>query len=54
MAPDDESGAFFCAVRAVALAGTYSHVLLDSMMQADLKPFAPFSDANWLGSSVES
>lgn len=36
-------------VRAVtlgALAGTYSHVALDSVMHADMKPFAPFSDAN--------
>jgi membrane-bound metal-dependent hydrolase YbcI (DUF457 family) len=35
-------------VRAVALgafAGTYSHVLLDSLMHADMRPFAPFSDA---------
>jgi membrane-bound metal-dependent hydrolase YbcI (DUF457 family) len=37
------------AVRAVALgafAGTYSHVLLDSMMHPDMRPFTPFSDAN--------
>lgn len=37
------------SVRAVALgafAGTYSHVLLDSVMHADMRPFAPFSDAN--------
>jgi membrane-bound metal-dependent hydrolase YbcI (DUF457 family) len=36
-------------VRAVALgafAGTYSHVLLDSLMHPDMRPFAPFSDAN--------
>jgi membrane-bound metal-dependent hydrolase YbcI (DUF457 family) len=36
------------SVRAVALgafAGTYSHVLLDSLMHADMRPFAPFSDA---------
>jgi membrane-bound metal-dependent hydrolase YbcI (DUF457 family) len=43
------------SVRAVALgalAGTYSHVLLDSMMHADMKPFAPFSDANPLLGAV--
>ena len=36
------------SLRAVALgafAGTYSHVLLDSLMHADMRPFAPFSDA---------
>jgi membrane-bound metal-dependent hydrolase YbcI (DUF457 family) len=36
-------------LRAVALgafAGTYSHVLLDSLMHADMRPFAPFSHAN--------
>jgi membrane-bound metal-dependent hydrolase YbcI (DUF457 family) len=36
------------SVRAVALgafAGTYSHVVLDSLMHADMRPFAPFSDA---------
>ncbi len=38
-------------IRAVALgafAGTYSHVVLDSLMHADMRPFAPFSDANTL------
>jgi membrane-bound metal-dependent hydrolase YbcI (DUF457 family) len=42
-------------VRAVALgafAGTYSHVLLDSMMHPDMRPFAPFSDANPLLTAV--
>ena len=36
-------------VRAVAIgafAGTYTHVLFDSLMHADMRPFAPFSDAN--------
>jgi membrane-bound metal-dependent hydrolase YbcI (DUF457 family) len=36
-------------VRAVAIgafAGTYTHVLFDSMMHPDMRPFAPFSDAN--------
>jgi membrane-bound metal-dependent hydrolase YbcI (DUF457 family) len=36
------------SVRVVALgafAGTYSHVVLDSLMHADMRPFAPFSDA---------
>jgi membrane-bound metal-dependent hydrolase YbcI (DUF457 family) len=43
------------AVRAVAIgafAGTYSHVLLDSLMHADLRPFAPFSDATPMLGSV--
>ena len=29
-----------------AFIGTYSHVLLDSIMHRDLTPFSPFSDAN--------
>lgn len=29
-----------------AMAGSYTHVLLDSIMHADMTPFAPFSDAN--------
>lgn len=29
-----------------AMAGSYSHVLLDSVMHADITPFAPFSDVN--------
>ena len=43
------------SVRAVALGailGTYSHVLLDSLMHADMNPFAPFSDANPLLGAV--
>ncbi|HKQ13496.1 MAG TPA: hypothetical protein VJT80_08665 [Steroidobacteraceae bacterium] len=42
-------------VRAVALGailGTYSHVLLDSLMHADMDPFAPFSDRNPLLGAV--
>jgi membrane-bound metal-dependent hydrolase YbcI (DUF457 family) len=42
-------------IRAVALggfAGTYSHVLLDSLTHADMEPFAPFSDANPLLGAV--
>jgi membrane-bound metal-dependent hydrolase YbcI (DUF457 family) len=42
-------------VRAVALgaiAGTYSHVVLDSLMHADMQPFEPFSDANPLLGAV--
>lgn len=31
-----------------ALAGTFSHVLLDSVMHLDIRPWAPFSDANGL------
>lgn len=29
-----------------AFAGVYSHVLLDSVMHGDMRPLAPFSDAN--------
>jgi membrane-bound metal-dependent hydrolase YbcI (DUF457 family) len=29
-----------------AFLGAYSHVLLDSIMHTDARPFAPFSDAN--------
>jgi len=29
-----------------SLTGTYSHVFLDSLMHVDIRPFAPFSDAN--------
>ncbi|MDD5057678.1 MAG: DUF4184 family protein [Sideroxydans sp.] len=36
----------FSAVVAGAVLGTYSHILLDSMMHSDAHPFAPFSDAN--------
>ena len=42
-------------VRAVALGaiiGTYSHVLLDSLMHADMHPFAPFSAHNPLLGAV--
>jgi membrane-bound metal-dependent hydrolase YbcI (DUF457 family) len=42
-------------LRAVALGaftGTYSHVVLDSLMHADMEPFAPFSDANPLLGAV--
>lgn len=34
------------AVGVGALAGAWSHVLLDSVMHADITPLAPFSDAN--------
>jgi membrane-bound metal-dependent hydrolase YbcI (DUF457 family) len=43
------------SVRAVALGsllGAYSHVLLDSLMHADIEPFAPFSTANPLLGAV--
>ena len=43
------------SVRAVALGaiiGTDSHVLLDSLMHADMHPFAPFSDRNPLLGAV--
>jgi membrane-bound metal-dependent hydrolase YbcI (DUF457 family) len=29
-----------------ALLGSYSHVVLDGIMHADMRPFAPWSDAN--------
>jgi membrane-bound metal-dependent hydrolase YbcI (DUF457 family) len=37
------------SIRAVAVGaflGTYSHIVLDSVMHADIRPFAPFSDTN--------
>lgn len=35
-------------VIAGAAAGTYSHIILDSVMHADIRPLAPFSQANAL------
>jgi membrane-bound metal-dependent hydrolase YbcI (DUF457 family) len=29
-----------------AMIGTYSHVFLDSLAHADMRPLAPFSDSN--------
>jgi hypothetical protein len=34
------------AVAIGAMTGAYSHVLLDSVMHPDIRPFAPFSDSN--------
>lgn len=34
------------AVAIGAFLGTYSHIVLDSVMHADIRPFAPFSDSN--------
>jgi membrane-bound metal-dependent hydrolase YbcI (DUF457 family) len=51
----DELGLRKLGVRSVALGaiiGTYSHVLLDSLMHADMHPFAPFSDSNPLLGAV--
>ena len=31
-----------------AFVGTYSHVALDSLMHADMRPLAPFSETNAL------
>ena len=31
-----------------AVAGSYSHIVLDSLMHADIRPFSPFSQANGL------
>jgi hypothetical protein len=36
-----------------ALLGAWSHVLLDSIMHADITPLAPFSDANALHRAVD-
>lgn len=36
------------AAAAAALFGAWSHVLLDSVMHFDIRPLAPFSDANAL------
>jgi hypothetical protein len=35
-----------CAAMTAAFIGTYSHVLLDSIMHSDVRPLRPFSDAN--------
>ena len=51
----DDLGLRKITVRSVALGaiiGTYSHVVLDSLMHADMKPFAPFSDRNPLLGAV--
>lgn len=51
----DQFGLRRLSIRAVALGafiGTYSHVLLDSLMHTDMSPFAPFSDANPLLGAV--
>jgi membrane-bound metal-dependent hydrolase YbcI (DUF457 family) len=51
----DKFGLCTLSVRSVtlgAILGTYSHVLLDSLMHADMEPFAPFSDANPLLGAV--
>jgi membrane-bound metal-dependent hydrolase YbcI (DUF457 family) len=38
------------AAAAGAFIGAYSHVAIDSIMHADMRPFAPFSAASpWLG-----
>jgi hypothetical protein len=34
------------AAAGAAFLGTYSHVLLDSMIHADVRPFAPFGEGN--------
>jgi membrane-bound metal-dependent hydrolase YbcI (DUF457 family) len=35
-----------------AAAGSYSHIVLDSLMHRDITPFAPFSNANPLLQAV--
>jgi membrane-bound metal-dependent hydrolase YbcI (DUF457 family) len=40
------------AVALGAFAGTFTHVLLDSLMHADMRPLAPFSDDNPLLGAV--
>ena len=40
------------AVAIGATAGTFSHVLLDSVMHPDIRPFAPFSDSNPLFGAI--
>jgi membrane-bound metal-dependent hydrolase YbcI (DUF457 family) len=34
------------AIAIGAMAGAYSHMILDSVMHPDIRPFAPFSDSN--------
>ena len=46
---DDLGEASVMAAVVGAVAGTWSHVFLDGLMHADLRPFAPWSDATpWL------
>jgi membrane-bound metal-dependent hydrolase YbcI (DUF457 family) len=40
------------SVIAGALLGAWSHVLLDSIMHADITPLAPFSDDNALHGAI--
>jgi hypothetical protein len=40
------------AVAVGASLGTYSHIVLDSIMHTDIRPFAPFSQANPLQAIV--
>lgn len=35
-------------IAAGSVLGTYTHIVLDSIMHLDIRPFAPFSDANGL------
>lgn len=35
-----------------ATVGSYSHIVLDSIMHSDIRPFAPFSDSNQLLSII--
>jgi membrane-bound metal-dependent hydrolase YbcI (DUF457 family) len=44
LSESDEPSRF--AVWSGALFGTTSHIVLDSLMHYDIRPFAPFSDAN--------
>jgi hypothetical protein len=45
-APPEPSPLTRRAAAVGAFAGTYSHVLLDSLMHADMAPLAPFADNN--------
>jgi membrane-bound metal-dependent hydrolase YbcI (DUF457 family) len=36
-----------------AFLGTFSHVLLDSMVHADVQPWAPFSESNVLLGTID-
>lgn len=35
-----------------AALGAYSHVVFDSVMHSDIRPLAPFSEANWLHGAI--
>ena len=52
LGPFQEREISLAAVATGAAAGTWSHVLLDSIFHSDIQPFAPFSDASPLAHAL--